>query len=171
MHRTTLIALHLALATVFVGKVARASADYPAAIQMKAILTYTPKCTLCHANEDGSDGKVATDFARTLWALGMRGSDLGSLERALDKDRARQWDTDGDGVSDVDELIGGSDPSGSALSQFPPPEHGCTIGNIGATRAVHGNHWPAFVVVGAFLASRFRRRRDTSSPSQYRRSR
>jgi len=171
MHRTTLIAFHLALAAVTVGKVAGASADYPAAIQMKAILTYTPKCTLCHANIDGSDGKVATDFGRTLWALGMRGSDVGSLQSALDKDRARQWDTDGDGVTDVNELIGASDPSGPALSQFPPPEHGCAIGNVGTSRRAHGNRWAAFVVVGVFLTSHFRRRRDTRSPSQYRRSR
>jgi hypothetical protein len=172
MHRTTLFTLQLALATFFIAEVARASADYPAAIQMKAILTYTPDCTLCHANADGSDGMVATDFARTLWALGMRGrGDVDSLNRALDKVRARQWDTDGDGISDVDELVGSTDPSGPALSRFPAPEHGCTIGDVSGARAPRGNHGAAFIAVSAFLASRFRRRSDTRSPSQYRRSR
>jgi len=150
MHRTTLLSLLLAIGTALAARTARASSDYPQAIINKAFLRYTPACTLCHAETDGSDGVVATDFGRTLWAFGMRGSDVASLERALDKDLARRWDTDGDGVPDIEELIASTDPSGPALSNFPDPEHGCAVASIRPSeRGPDGLPRRAATVIGA----------------------
>jgi hypothetical protein len=60
--------------------------------------------------------------------FGMKGGDPASLQRALRRNAARAWDSDGDGVPDIEELIYGSDPSTRALSSGPPLMHGCAVG-------------------------------------------
>jgi len=58
----------------------------------------------------------------------MTGSDPASLQRALRRNAARAWDSDGDGVPDIEELVYGTDPSSAALSSGPPLMHGCSVG-------------------------------------------
>jgi hypothetical protein len=169
MRRRTFFATAFAAAAFACSAKVHASPDYPAAIREKALLAYLPACTLCHAESDGSDGAVATDFGRTLWVLGMRGRNVPSLEIALDKVRARKWDADGDGVDDIAELVGSTDPSGPALSNFPAAEHGCAVGLRRGAPAFFGSTASVAFFAGAFAASRLRRRRDTRLPSQFRR--
>jgi hypothetical protein len=106
---------------------ARASHDYPRQIHDKFALGYTPECTMCHATNACGSGTVVTDFGLSIVAFGARGSDPVSLDRALDADRSRGWDSDGDGVADVDEIVQGTDPSGPALGRVAGPKHGCSV--------------------------------------------
>lgn len=109
---------------------ARASENYPAVIRATISSNQALPCTLCHALADGGDGAVATEFGRHMLDFGMKGDDPPSLERALRRNAARRWDSDGDGVPDVEELVYGTDPSSLALSSSPPLMHGCSVGSM-----------------------------------------
>jgi len=129
MWRAFAIPLALLLTTL----TARASENYPEVIRATVSTNQALPCTLCHALVDGGEGAVTTAFGRHMLEFGMTGSDPVSLQRALRRNAARGWDSDGDGVPDIEELVYGTDPSSSALSSGPLLMHGCSVGR-GAPR-------------------------------------
>ena len=119
----------ISLALLSTARTGQASENYPDVIRATVPTNQALPCTLCHALVDGGDGAVATEFGAHMLEFGMKGADPTSLQRALRRNAARGWDSDGDGVPDIEELVYGTDPSSPALSSGPPLLHGCTVGH------------------------------------------
>ncbi len=135
---------------------AHASHDYPRQIHDKYSLGYTPECTMCHATNECGTGTVVTDFGLALIAFGAKGKDAASLDDALDADSIRHWDSDGDGMADIDEVAHGTDPSGPALGRVAGPKHGCALSRGAAPRGA----FVAMALVGLISSLLARRRRS-----------
>jgi hypothetical protein len=145
----------ISLALLLVARAGRASETYPDVIRATVPTNQALPCTLCHAAADGGDGAVATEFGRHMLDFGMRGADPASLQRALRRNAARGWDSDGDGVPDIEELVYGTDPSSPALGSGPPLMHGCSIG-------CRAPRWDLSPLLSALIAWTLRRRRCAS---------
>ena len=142
----------ISLALLLAAHAARASEVYPEVIRATVSTNQPLPCTLCHAVTDGGSVTIDTEFGRSMSDFGMKGSDPVSLQRALRRNAARGWDSDGDGVPDIEELVFGTDPSTRSLSSGPPLEHGCTM-------ARHASKSELTIVLFALIAWRLRRRR------------
>jgi hypothetical protein len=116
--------LVLALA-VLAGGLAHGSSIYPPEVRAHLSLGYTPACTLCHNTPSGGFGTVTTPFGKSMMARGLVAQNLSSLDTALDALAAEHTDSDGDGVSDIDELKAGSDPNVAGGGAVTPPTYGC----------------------------------------------
>jgi hypothetical protein len=130
---------------------AHASATYPAAIStdVGAPCAFT-QCTLCHSSNIGGLGTVVTPFGLAMMDAGLTGGLQNDLvPAALDVLAADGFDSDSDGVSDVDELAAGDDPAGgTALCDAVTPIYGCV------------NHTPGLAgALGLVLAAAATRRR------------
>lgn len=131
MHRTALL-------MVLIAVPAWASDTYPAAIQNKYSLAAPPpeSCSLCHTNGITGVGTVNTPFGRSMRMRGLVSQEVASLNAALDALAAASVDSDGDGVTDVAELMAGTNPNvgpsgtgggagGGGGTVVPPPRYGC----------------------------------------------
>jgi len=89
-----------------------ASSNYPG--EMSSHLggdTPVPSCTVCHASNAGGFGTVTKSHGISLMDAGLVAGDLASLTGALDTLESDGTDSDGGGVSDIDELKAGTDPN------------------------------------------------------------
>lgn len=132
MKRTSLL-LFLAAAPAW------ATDTYPATIQNKYSLADLPPelCALCHTNGITGAGTVNTPFGRALRMRGLVANDTASVNAALDALATENVDSDGDGVTDVAELMAGTSPNvasmgtgggaggGGGTTVLPPPRFGC----------------------------------------------
>lgn len=103
---------------VTLGGSAFASADYPTVIQTKYSLAAPPpqSCALCHTNGITGTGTVNTLIGKALRTRGLVSGNATSLTTSLDTLATDMVDSDGDGVTDVAELMAGTDPNTAATT-------------------------------------------------------
>jgi hypothetical protein len=136
---------------------AHAMPTYPAEIQNHLQLGYTPQCTLCHSTPQGG-GIPTTAFGKEMVRDGLT-TNSSTLDPALDKMKADNWDSNGDGMTDIQALQDGIDPStGVARSDAPTMKYGC--GARIATSTVRSNAAVTLTLalLGMVLMSRRRTR-------------
>lgn len=133
----------IALLLLLLAAPAWATDAFPGAIQTKYMLADLPPeiCALCHVNGITGVGTVNTPFGRAMRMRGLVLNDNVTLNAALDALAAESVDSDGDGMTDVAELMAGTSPNvpqagsgggagggggGGGSSVFvPPPRYGC----------------------------------------------
>jgi hypothetical protein len=151
-----MLKLPLALTVFLWGSVALATPEFPAAITNHLQLDYQPGCDVCHGSSQGG-GPMAKPFGRALQQRGLSAGNTSSLYAALDKLKADGVDSNGNGSSDIDDLITGVDPNATGNQQLvnaPPPQYGC-IGQVARTKPDNGaSYWITGIVVGALAYSR-----------------
>ena len=110
---------------------ARATPTFPGVIQKELGLSSTPQCAVCHQGGQTAVGTVTTPFGAALRGKGLVFYNDASLRTALGALAAENVDSDGDGMSDVEELKADRDPNkndatGGIDTGLPPePFYGC----------------------------------------------
>lgn len=130
--------LRTSLFLFLVAAPAWASAQFPPTIKAKYSLAAEPPCAICHTNGITGIGTVNTLFGTALRMHGLVAGSDASLNAALDALAAQNVDSDGDGVTDVAELMAGTDPNtapastdggtgggGGGGTVIGPPKFGC----------------------------------------------
>jgi len=151
-------ALVLVAAVSLLAAPAAATTNFPAAIGAH-LGAPSPPCTICHQGQPGR-GTVTTAFGQAMLARGLVAYDEASLTTALDALAAEGHDSNGNGVTDIDELTAGNDPSAGAGNAVVP-EYGC-IGSVAGVRrggrAGRAGGSAALAALGLLLGLRVRRR-------------
>lgn len=92
-------------------KSAAASPDFPGLLQEQLNMPCVPQCTLCHRDANGGRGTVVTPFGVTMREEGLQGRVPATVPTALNGVVEGQYDSDGDGTGDAEELKEGFNPN------------------------------------------------------------
>jgi hypothetical protein len=136
---------------------AHASPTFPDFIREDLGLADSPPCTDCHVDPNGGYGTATTPFAIYMRSRGLVARDTDSLRTALAAAQAERYDTNGDGVIDIDELKANRDPNGGAGALRPPPRYGCGARIAPSSR---GEGAELLVLAAAWLVLQRSRRRS-----------
>jgi MYXO-CTERM domain-containing protein len=132
---------------------ALASPSYPTDLQDHLKIANAPSCTLCHTTPSGGVGTAHQPFGDSIYGAGCRLEDVPTLLAALDTLKTNKTDSDGDGVTDIDELIAGTDPN-VADAGAPPVDP--VLYGFGCTQAAVTSWLPLVGLLGVLA---WRRRR------------
>jgi len=144
---------------VLIPSTALASRRFPAQVATELGLSYVPACSLCHMKGNTGPGTAETPVALSMKARGLQSGGRASVSSALAALGNDRVDSDGDGITDVDELRMGTDPNSpesTSLAGRADPSFGCSVGG-GQGRGERGG----FLAFLAPLALSMRRRRTS----------
>lgn len=123
-----LTALAVGVLTGALAGTASASSTYPDIVKKTWNITgnlagaSAMGCTLCHQNDDGGFGTATRPFGKTMLSQHAIGATPDSLPGALNRDRSLALDSDGDKVSDYQELaLDHTNPNDPKSFKLPPP--------------------------------------------------
>ena len=106
-----LLLVVVVVAVLAVAGATRASSDFPSAIKSHLSASASPSCTVCHETNGGGFGTIDKAHGQAMQDALLVARDVDSLNAALDQLQADGTDSDGDGTTDIDELIAGEDPN------------------------------------------------------------
>ena len=150
--------LSFAFVALLFSPVALASDPFPETVRAQLNLATAPLCTLCHETMIGGLGTVIKPFGVTVQKkYGATMQDIQGLRNALMQMQVNGDDSDEDGVSDIAELLAGTDPNvptgGVAKDER---RYGCYCSSPGVRSdwSAAGAAW-----LSGFVLSGWRRRR------------
>jgi hypothetical protein len=158
------------LVSAFAAAPAQAKPEFPGELQKMLAATKTgvctPSCMLCHTDPAGGGEYVRTTLNKSgvAWP--------GSIEIILLSKNAqglanlKDEDTDGDTISDLDELLAGTDPLVKGTPSICAPEYGCGARVAPAPRSYRGAAGVAALFAAAVAAYFVRRPRHAARPEK-----
>jgi len=132
-------------AVLLAAQGAYASAGYPTAIVEHLGILYSPACSLCHVGSKTGPGTAETPFAQSARAHGLEGGDVLLVGIALDALMRDGTDSDHDGVTDIQELLAGTDPNvkgAQSIEVRQDPTSGCSSAGLGCGWVLLLALWP-----------------------------
>jgi hypothetical protein len=148
----------LAVAASAVSSYGQAKNQFPSEIRKDIPgMTRQPQCNLCHLDDKTGGGTVVTPFGWSMKARGLTGS-TNTVAPAIAQMIKDGVDSDGDGVTDIEELKNGTDPNSAAdvYLDETKPGYGCG-GTPPVGRGMAG--WGFVVLALGGAGSALRRRR------------
>jgi hypothetical protein len=148
---------------------ARASENYPETLEQALDTPCPPDCTTCHTRPSGGLLTANTPVGISMRRAGLKGDDTGTLLDAIATLEAEGTDSDMDGVPDVEEMHGGTDPNAAAgnLECWQPDlDENCALaGRALGERRGSPAMLAVWLTVAAFaLARRTRAKRGRKEP-------
>lgn len=114
-----------AAAALLVAAPAAATENLPGAIAQHLSLPSAPPCSLCHVGGNTGAGTPTTPFARSARDRGLVAENVEILNAVLDQLKSERVDSDADGVTDIDELVAGTDPNRPPNDAVADQRYGC----------------------------------------------